>query len=106
MLADPTTGTHAVTLPGGTEVMLVGGFCSVQMGALNCPGTSATHPWTYTNATLRFDGIKYTPAADLPCGAGGAPECGLSDMARKDAKGAVSQPQSDLIFWEFFWGFD
>ena len=83
---DPTTGTHAVTLPGGTEVLLVGGFCSLMMGAPHCPGTTAARPWSYMNATLRFDGTKYTTAADLPCGGGEAPACGLANMAREDTE--------------------
>lgn len=85
----PTTGTHAVTLPGGTEVLLVGGFCSLMMGAPHCPGTTAARPWSYMNATLRFDGTKYTTAADLPCGGGEAPACGLANMALVACGGKV-----------------
>jgi len=87
----PRTGQSAATLPNGNEILIVGGFCSTLEGPKACPGITSPSgaPFAYTNKTLRFDGEKYTAAADLPCASGSAPLCGLSNLAVTTCGGKV-----------------
>ena len=72
----PRTGVRAATLPDG-RALLVGGF------------EGAPPHWSYLNTTLFFDGMRYTPGPELPCAAGPAPLCGLSNLGVQECGGSV-----------------